>query len=387
MSRFVNAESKLFRIDVETGRAERLAEDYTYGIRSLQLSPNGDRLYFLSGIKTDRRLCAIDPISGDIEELSAGDGTVISYDLSLNGLSLAWVFSDTEHLPEVWTADLETFSAQPAPRVNPQIDQWQLAETKVVQWKSRDGWDIEGLLTLPVDYEKGRSYPLLVLIHGGPESAYTKSFRPRYTNAPQVYAGRGWAVLRPNYRGGSNYGDPFLQGMNADTGGGDFHDIMTGVDHVIAEGIADPERLAVMGWSWGGISSGWIITQTDRFKAASAGAMVSNHFSVFGQADLTFDVEYFYIGGSPYEDPGRYLRMSPIGHVTKAKTPTLLLHGMEDIRCPFPQSVEFYKGLKAAGVETQLVGYPREPHAFREPRHMLDKMEREYAWFDKHVLK
>ena len=115
--------------------------------------------------------------------------------------------------------------------------------------------------------------------------------------------------------------------------------------------------------------------------------MVSNHFSVFGQADLTYDVEYFYVGGTPYEDPGRYLRMSPIGHVMKAKTPTILLHGMEDVRCPFPQSVEFYKGLKAAGVETKLVGYPREPHVFREPQHMLDKMEREYAWFEEHVLK
>ncbi len=114
--------------------------------------------------------------------------------------------------------------------------------------------------------------------------------------------------------------------------------------------------------------------------------MVSNHFSVFGAADLTFDVEYFYIGGSPYANPSRYISMSPIGHVMKAKTPTILLHGMEDVRCPFPQSVEFYKGLKAAGVETKLVGYPREPHGFREPQHMLDKMMREVAWFEKYVL-
>jgi len=108
--------------------------------------------------------------------------------------------------------------------------------------------------------------------------------------------------------------------------------------------------------------------------------MVSNHFSVFGAADLTYDVELFYIGGSPYANPSRYMSMSPIGHVMKAKTPTLLLHGMEDVRCPYPQSVEFYKGLQAAGVETELVAYPREPHVFREPRHQLDKMKREYAW-------
>jgi dipeptidyl aminopeptidase/acylaminoacyl peptidase len=385
-TKFINAESKLFRINVTTREVERLAPEFKYGISGLQLSPDGKRLYFLSGIKTDRRLCSVDLGRRTIEEISSKEGVVVSYDVASGDSSVAFVFSDTTKLPELWTGTLEPWKTGPAPRVNPQIDEWQLGETKVIQWKSKDGWDVEGLLTLPVDYEKDRKYPLVVVLHGGPESAVTKAFRPSHTYYEQVYAGRGWAVLKPNYRGGNNYGDEFLQGMNRDTGGGDFHDIMTGVDYVIAEGIADPDRMAVMGWSWGGISTGWIVTQTDRFKAASAGAMVSNHFSVFGEADITFDVEYFYIGGSPYKDPSRYISMSPIGHVMKAKTPTILLHGMEDIRCPFPQSVEFYKGLKAAGVETQLVGYPREPHVFREPRHMLDKMEREVAWFDKYVL-
>ncbi len=228
-SRFVNAEPKLFRIDIETAQIERLAAEYTYGMSDLQLSPNGARLYFLSGIKTDRQLCAIDPSNHKIEKLSDREGTVLSYDTSLDGSSLAFVFSDTKRLPELWTATLDPFHAEPATRINPQIDAWHLGETKVVQWKSTDGWEVEGLLTLPVDYEKGRRYPLVVVLHGGPESAYTKAFRPHYLNNAQVYAGRGWAVLRPNYRGGSNYGDKFTQGMNADTGGGDFHDIMTGV--------------------------------------------------------------------------------------------------------------------------------------------------------------
>jgi dipeptidyl aminopeptidase/acylaminoacyl peptidase len=385
-TRFINADPKLFRIDVETGEVERLAADYEYGIGRLQLSADGRRLYLLSGVKTDQPLCAVDLSGGKVVVLSQMEGTVMSYDVSSDGSSLAFVFSDSSRLPELWTGTLQPFEAEPVTRMNPQADEWRLGETKVVEWKSKDGWDVEGLLTLPVGYEEGRKYPLVVMLHGGPHAANTKAFRPRYTNYPQVYAGKGWAVLKPNYRGGSNYGDRFAQGMNSDTGGGDFHDIMTGVDYVIEMGVADPDRLAVMGWSWGGISTGWIVTQTDRFKAASAGAMVSNHFSVFGEADLTFDVELFYIGGTPYEDPNRYISMSPIGHVMKAKTPTILLHGMEDIRCPFPQSVEFYKGLKAAGVETKLVGYPREPHGFREPQHMLDKMKREYAWFEQYVL-
>ena len=307
------------------------------------------------------------------------------YDVTEDGKTVALVFSDASHLPGLWHGALNPFGAAPTPTVNPQAASWQLGETRASVWTSRDGWEVEGLLTLPVGYEPGRRYPLLVMLHGGPEAAVTLALDPGYIEYPQVWAGRGWAVLQPNYRGGSNYGDRFLQGMNGDTGGGDFEDIMTGVDAVVASGIADPDRMAVMGWSWGGISTGWIITQTDRFKVASAGAMVANHFSVFGEADLTYDVEHFYVGGTPWADPAKYIRMSPIGHVMQAKTPTLLLHGMEDIRCPTPQSTEFYRGLQAAGVETELVLYPREPHVFREPAHQLDKMRREIAWIERHV--
>lgn len=384
-SRFVNAESKLYRLDVESRTIQRLASDYPYGISNLTLAADGRRMLFVGGVRASQRLSALDLAAGTVTELSRADGTVTGYDVSDDGRTVALVFSDASHLPELWHGALEPFGAAPTPTVNPQAAEWRLGETRAIQWKSRDGWEVEGLLTLPVGYEPGRRYPLVVMLHGGPEAAITLALDPGYIEYPQVWAGRGWAVLQPNYRGGSNYGDRFLQGMNGDTGGGDFHDIMTGVDAVVAEGVADPARLAVMGWSWGGISTGWIVTQTDRFKAASAGAMVSNHFSVFGEADLTYDVEYFYVGGTPWADPAKYLRMSPIGHVMNAKTPTLLLHGMEDIRCPTPQSTEFYRGLQAAGVETELVTYPREPHVFREPAHQLDKMRREIEWMEKHV--
>jgi len=386
-SRFVNAEAKLFRLDVESREIRRLAASHEYDISRPELARGDRRLLFLSGIRTSQRLCALDLVTQQIELLTTPDQTVSRYDVSGDGSSVALIVGDASRLADLWVGPLAPFGAKATSTVNPQAAEWRLGETRPIQWKSRDGWDIEGLLTLPVEHRDGQRYPLMVVLHGGPQAAYTSALAPNYIDYTQVLAGRGWAVLRPNYRGSSNYGDRFTQGMDGDTGGGDFHDIMTGVDAVIERGIADPEKLGVMGWSWGGISTGWIVTQTDRFKAASAGAMVSNHFSVFGEADLTYDVEYFYIGGTPWEDPARYIRMSPIGHVMKVRTPTLLLHGLEDIRCPYPQSVEFYKGLKAAGVETQLVAYPREPHVFTEPRHQLDKMRREYEWFEKHILK
>lgn len=395
--RFINAESKLFRLDPATGEVVRVAAGFETGIGSVQANEPEGRVAFLSGVGVTQNVYVVDggtvrtPAAGDVPVPIAGwvdgtvaEGTVIDYDVE--GDRLATIWSTAAALPEIYLGDLQ---ARESParltRLNPEAEAWALGETRVERWASDDGWQVEGLLTLPVGYREGERVPLLVMIHGGPEAAHTLELAPGYIEAPQLWAGRGWAVLRVNYRGGTNYGDAFLQGMNGDSGGGDYRDIMTGVDHVIALGIADPDRMAVMGWSWGGISTGWIVTQTDRFRAASAGAMVSNHLSIFGQADLTFDVRQFYIGGSPWEDPVRYLSMSPIGHVQGASTPTLLVHGEADERCPLPQSVEFFKALESVGVETELVIYPREPHVFREPKHMLDKIEREIAWFDRWV--
>jgi dipeptidyl aminopeptidase/acylaminoacyl peptidase len=391
--RFINAENKLFRLDPETGEVVRLAAGFETGISSVSAEPDGG-VRFLSGVGVTQGVYGLPPtairnpeadsVPGGISTL-ATEGTVSEYDIESGRLATIW--SNARQLPEVYVENLRVSEAPVRlTDLNPEAGAWALGETRVERWASDDGWQIEGLLTLPVGYREGARVPLLVMIHGGPEAAHTIELAPNYIEAPQLWAGRGWAVLRVNYRGGTNYGDTFLQGMNGDTGGGDYRDIISGVDHAIERGIADPDRLAVMGWSWGGISTGWIVTQTDRFAAASAGAMVSNHLSVFGQADLTFDVRQFYIGGSPWEDPARYIKMSPIGHVQSARTPTLLVHGQADERCPLPQSVEFYKALESVGVETELVIYPREPHVFREPKHMLDKIERELAWFGRHVL-
>lgn len=381
--RFVNAEAKLFRLDLATRAIARLAQAFEYGLASPRVLDDGRHVLALCGIRATRRLCRLDLTADRVVALSADTGTVQGFSTTADGSAVGLVFTDASTPPALWRGTTAPYAAKPAWQPNAHAAGWMLGETRTIEWTSRDGWTVEGLLTLPVGYAAGTKVPLVVVLHGGPEAAKTLAFDPDYMDYTQVLAGRGYAVLWPNYRGGTNYGDRFLQGMNGDTGGGDFHDIMTGVDAVVALGLADPERLGVMGWSWGGISTGWIVTQTHRFKAASAGAMVSNHFSVFGEADLTYDVEHFYVGGTPWADPMKYIRMSPIGHVMKAKTPTLLLHGLDDVRCPFPQSMEFYRGLRAAGVETELVAYPREPHVFRELLHQRDKMERELAWFER----
>lgn len=380
--RFVNAEAKVFRLDPATRAITRLGASFDYGLANPRVLADGRHVLVACGIRATRRLCRLDLATDRVDALSEA-GTVLGYSATADGSHVGLVLTDASTPPGLWRGTTAPFAVARSWNPNEHAAGWALGETRTLEWTSRDGWTVEGLLTLPVGHAAGTQVPLVVALHGGPEAAKTLAFDPDYMDYTQVLAGRGYAVLWPNYRGGTNYGDRFLQGMNGDTGGGDFHDIMTGVDAVVALGIADPGRLGVMGWSWGGISTGWIVTQTHRFKAASAGAMVSNHFSVFGEADLTYDVEHFYIGGTPWADPMKYIRMSPIGHVMQARTPTLLLHGLDDIRCPFPQSMEFYRGLRAAGVEAELVAYPREPHVFRELAHQRDKIERELAWFER----
>jgi dipeptidyl aminopeptidase/acylaminoacyl peptidase len=200
-----------------------------------------------------------------------------------------------------------------------------------------------------------------------------------------VFASRGYAVLRGNVRGSSGYGRAFRHANYKDWGGGDYQDILSGVDALVARGVADPDRLGVMGWSYGGYMTSWIITQTQRFKAASVGAGVTNLMSFSGTADIpSFIPDYF--GGEFWDDLESWRKHSAMFHVKGVKTPTLIQHGEADLRVPVSQGYELYNALKRQGVATKMVVYPRQPHAIQEPRLQLDAMERNLEWFDRWVM-
>ena len=260
-----------------------------------------------------------------------------------------------------------------------------LGATELVRWKGKDGLEIEGLLTLPVHSPAGSRVPLILNIHGGPSGVFSEAF----IGAPGLYpiaafAAKGYAVLRPNPRGSTGYGTPFRQRVVRDWGGLDFQDLMAGVDSLIARGIADPERLAVMGWSYGGYMTAWTVTQTARFKAAAVGAGITNHVSMYGTQDIpTVYEDYF--GGLPWTAADVYARSSPINFVHRVKTPTLLLHGENDNRVPPTQAHEFYRAIKRQGVETRMVVYPRQPHGPTEPKFQQHIMEEHLAWVEKHL--
>ena len=267
-------------------------------------------------------------------------------------------------------------------------DTFLLPRQERVVWKGEDGVEVEGLLSYPLDYEPGKRYPLVTQTHGGPAAADHYGFGTGPTRYHPVLAANGYAIFLPNYRGSTGYGDAFLRDMV----GGYFRqshlDVMTGIDHLIAKGIADPDRLIKMGWSAGGHMTNKLITFTDRFKAASSGAGAVNWIGMYAQSDVrTYRTPWF--GGTPWQENApidNYWNNSPLKDIAKAKTPTLVFVGEQDVRVPLMQSVELYRALKSLNVPTHLHVAPREPHGWGELRHRLHKINKELGWFAKYGL-
>ena len=305
--------------------------------------------------------------------------------LNITGTYLGFSRESSSDAPEAYFMALQGGQPVRVSHANDDLAKPTLGETKVIHWKSKDGLDVEGLLTLPVGYETGKKYPLILNIHGGPAGVFAETFTGRFSIYPiAAFSSRGYAVLRPNPRGSGGYGKQFRYANVADWGGKDFEDDMTGVDHLISMGIADPDHLAVMGWSYGGFMTSWVVTHTNRFKAAVVGAGVTNLWSFTGTSDIPgFLPDYF--NGEPWEQFKNFTDHSPITFVKNVTTPTLILHGEADVRVPTSQGYEFYHALKSLGVTTKMVVYPRTPHGPREPKFILDIAQRNMDWVDRYA--
>jgi dipeptidyl aminopeptidase/acylaminoacyl peptidase len=263
---------------------------------------------------------------------------------------------------------------------NSWLDDYSLAESSVVAWKSKDGTEIEGVLTKPVGYSSGK-VPLLLNPHGGPASASLVT----WNGTAQVLAANGFAVLQPNFRGSTGRGLAFMRANKNAWGKGDYEDCMTGVDYMIAAGLADPDRLGAFGWSYGGYMTFWILTQTNRFKAVSPGAGLTNIYSMYSQNDIQRYLRWFYSDKAPWDAQELYWDRSPMKYVKNVKTPTMIMHGQVDTRVPIAQAQEFYMALKEMKVPVEFVVYPRENHGFTEPRHQIDRVRRYVKFFAKYL--
>jgi len=282
--------------------------------------------------------------------------------------------------PELWLWDQKN-SPQQVSHLNDSWKQFTLNAPEFYIYKSFDGLEIEAALLKPAGADPKNKLPLIALIHGGPTSNWQDSIEVW----GQLLAARGYAVFYANIRGSVGYGQKFIEMNRGDWGGGDFKDVMWGVKDLIDRGIADPSKLGIGGWSYGGYMAEWAVTQTNDFKAAVSGAGLSNLISEYGSEEHPSYDEWFY--GVPYESDSlvRYLNSSPFTQLRNAKTPTLILQGEADTTDPPGQSQELYRGLKHYGVETRLVMYPREPHALREEKHLLDRLNRMLAWYETYV--
>jgi dipeptidyl aminopeptidase/acylaminoacyl peptidase len=418
-------EAWLGLIDIETREVER-AHTPKWQLQSPQISPGG-RVAFVEGFSSDRGVATgtvhvlgqgpIAPelhatrvqfadddtlwvagwrdagtfggrlsLDGSYEELTAGRATFgqrYAPDLAVSGdgSRVAAAYETPDDAPEVvvWENGehrrLTTLNAE----VGPQL---QTVEWQDYRWTSFDGLEIQGLLALPRDREDG-PLPLVVDVHGGPTGNWFWSFAPAYGFA-QLVASEGYAILLPNVRGSVGRGPGFAEANLGDVGGGDLQDILTGIDALVRDGIVDDARVAITGGSYGGFMACWAVTQTDRFAAALPMAVVTDWLSFHNTTNIG-QFDKLFLQADPYDTDGDYTRRSPVYHASKCRTPTLILHGEDDLCTPLPQATEFYNALVEAGCETELVVYPREGHGWTEREHQIDAWNRMRDWLRRHV--
>jgi dipeptidyl aminopeptidase/acylaminoacyl peptidase len=374
------AEEKLWVIPAEGGDPRKLTGSFNGAIGQYAWAPDGQSIVLGAHVRARGAVYRVNVANGAMSAIAGGDWAGRMESVSADAKRGAAVVSTPATPGEVNVVDLTTGKLNPVTHAGNRVDEYALSQFRAITWKSKDGLDVEGMLWLPADFRPGTRLPLLLSVHGGPAGAWDVSFR----GINHVYTGLGWAVLEPNVRGSSSYGDALLRGNMKDIGGGDYQDLVTGVDKLIADGIADPDHLAIRGWSYGGILGGWTLTQTTRFKAASLGAMVADWTSEYAMG-FNHDVRLWYIGGTPWESADSYRRQSSYTHIAKVTTPTLLLHGERDTTDTIGQSMMYYQGLKDRNVPVRFIRFPREPHGFREPHHVRTRDTEEIAWLMKYA--
>jgi dipeptidyl aminopeptidase/acylaminoacyl peptidase len=265
-----------------------------------------------------------------------------------------------------------------------QVADWPLGTREVIQWTSSDGATIEGVLFKPADYDPSRRYPLLVAIHGGPTATSRPALVVSYVYPVTQWLAKGAVILMPNYRGSAGYGEAFRSLNVRNLGVGDAWDVLSGVDYLVEQGIADPERMGAMGWSQGGYISAFLTTTSDVFKAISVGAGISNWMTYYVNTDI-HRFTRTYLKSTPWDDPDVYAKTSPMTFINDARTPTLIQHGEFDRRVPIPNAYELYQGLQDVGVETKLIVYKGFGHGISKPKEQLAATWHNWQWFARYV--
>lgn len=375
--------TRIHLVSPQTGELRALAESWDRRPTMIGWSADARRV-FISEVRGVYTAVSALPADGGARiDLSADTLLMGSVTLGARGTMIGFTVETASRPPEAYVASVATLQPRRITKVQPAVAP-AAPRTDVVRWKS-DGFDIEGLLTYPVGWRPGQRAPLLVIVHGGPPSAFTNGFVGRLATYPiAVFAQHGFAVLRPNVRGSSGYGRDFRYANMRDWGGGDFRDVMAGVDAMVARGVADSARVGLMGWSYGGYLTAVSITRTNRFGAASVGAGITDLVSFSGTADIPGFVPSYY-GADFWDDPLAYQRGSAIANVKHVTTPTLIQHGDLDERVPIGQGYQLYYALKRRGVPVRMLVYPRQGHGISDLRLQIEAARANLEWFGRHL--
>ena len=377
-----HANSRLAVVAATGGKPRSITDSFDESPFLAEWATEG--VYFTAFQKTETHVFRADPATGRITRVStspAGFGLLLTKDHRRAALTI----SDGQQLSEVYVTDLATWRPRKLTNSTEQVKDWTLPVSEVIAWNSRDGARIEGVLTKPADFDPSKKYPLLCVIHGGPTGIDApQKVHPRYYPI-DLWTARGALVLFVNYRGSAGYGEKFRQLNVRNLGVGDAWDVESGVDHLVEKGWVDPKRVGVMGWSQGGYISAFLTTASTKFAAVSVGAGISNWATYYYNTDITpFTINY--LGDDPADDPEIYAKTSPMTHVKRAATPTLIQHGELDRRVPIPNAYELRQGLEDRGVPVEMVVYKGFGHGISKPKAARAVMEHNLAWFGHYIF-
>ena len=375
----------LFVVPVAGGRPRNLTPDDDAS--AAHLAWLDDRTLLLVAVEREgHALSRVDVATGRRTRLAWPD--LILSDLSVRpgGARIAFAAHSAAHPAEVFIGNLADLDPRLRTHHNPVLEDLRLSRQEVVAWKGVDGWDISGVLTYPLDYREGKRYPLVLQVHGGPEGVSLNGWTTRPGSPVQLLAKEGFMVLQPNYRGSMGRGVAFSKADHDDLGGKEYADVLAGIDALVERGMVDGARVGTGGWSYGGYFSAWAATRhSERFKAAVVAAGITNWMAFAGTTDIPYEMSLVHWDSWWFDEPDLHWKRSPLAHLDKAGTPTLIVHGAKDERVHPEQGIELYTALRIKGVPTSLVVYPREEHGLEERAHELDFIERCIGWFKKHL--
>jgi len=371
-----------YRINVDGTKNQQLGKSFDENINNLIWTPKG--IFGLAWQKTNRPVININPDGGEVSIIYTNLKRIRNISFSKSGNKIAYIGSDDERLREVYVNDYPFKTPKILSEATKQIKNWAVAQSEVISWKSLDGEIIEGVLHKPKDYDPAKKYPLMVVIHGGPTGISTPSPTPAYVYPMVQWLNKGALVLRPNYRGSAGYGEKFRSLNVRNLGVGDAWDVHSGVQHLEDTGIIDGDKVGCMGWSQGGYISAFLTTNSDKFKAISVGAGISNWMTYYVNTDIhPFTRQY--LKATPWSDKDVYEKTSPMTNINNATTPTLIQHGEFDKRVPTPNAYELLQGLQDVGVETELIIYKGFGHGITKPKERLAATWHNWQWFSKYV--